>query len=147
MKLMLLATALGVILAGAAAPAIAQTGNPVGFWRTEDGAAVIEVAPCGEALCGRIASLSDRSVQRDNRNRDPAKRTRPLCGVPILGGFVAAGQARWRNGWIYDPESGETYRGASLTLAGDTLEIVVISGSDTASERWRRTRPANCGGA
>ena len=147
MKLILLATALGAMLAGTAAPAFAQVDNPVGCRRTEDGPSVMEATSYGETLCGRSAPFSGRRPQCDDRNRDPAKRTRLLCGMPILEGFATAGQTRWTTGRIHGPETGGTCRGTLPTLADDTPRIVDVSGSGTAGERWRRPRSTSCGGA
>ena len=90
-----------------AAPA--QAATPVsGRWLTEDGGAIVTLAPCGPATCGRITRVlkgppSGRAVDRNNP--DPKLRTRPVEGLTILSGFTDAGKD-WR-GRIYDPNTGK----------------------------------------
>jgi uncharacterized protein (DUF2147 family) len=35
-------------------PVLAASAEPVGQWYAEGGAAVVEIAPCGDGLCGRV---------------------------------------------------------------------------------------------
>jgi uncharacterized protein (DUF2147 family) len=106
-------------LGGAAAAA----DPPVaGRWLSESGSGVIAIANCGAELCGKIVWLKepirDGGPAVDRRNPDPALRTRPICGLPMLGGFREAEPGRWTDGWIYSPENGKTYR-ATLSLGAD----------------------------
>jgi uncharacterized protein (DUF2147 family) len=98
-------------------PVFAASAEPVGQWYAEGGAAVVEIAPCGDGLCGRVVWLhspldEDGCELRDKNNPDPALRNRPVVGLQILGGLVASDQrpASWTGGTIYDPVSGNTYR-------------------------------------
>ena len=103
------------VLALAAAMMMSQplaAAEPVqGRWVTAEKDAVITIAPCGAKLCGRIAEFlvppPQGLDQRDVNNRDPAKRTRKLLGMPVLTGFTQDSD-QWR-GEIYDPKSGKTY--------------------------------------
>jgi uncharacterized protein (DUF2147 family) len=80
-----------------------------GRWVTENGRAVVTVAPCGDALCGRISRiLVPGQAPPDTRNPDPRLRGRPMLGLPVLTGFTDSGKD-WR-GRIYDPESGKSYK-------------------------------------
>ena len=106
--------ALGLLLS--AAPCAAA--EPVGLWQTEDGGSRVKIAPCGPALCGTLAWLrepldSQGRPKLDSANVDPALRTRPLTGLPLISGMAAAG-AGWR-GKVYNPEDGKTYD-ATLSL-------------------------------
>ncbi|GGB64468.1 DUF2147 domain-containing protein [Blastomonas aquatica] len=85
--------------------------NITGQWYTKDKRALVTIAPCGKALCGKIARLIEQpksGATTDVNNPDPVLRKRKLVGLPILSGFVADG-AKWR-GQIYDPNTGKTYR-------------------------------------
>lgn len=117
MKRAVLAAAL-ISSAAAAAPA------PVtGRWLTPERDAMVEVAPCGAQLCGRIVRILRPNPNRpavDRNNPDPAQRTRPIQGLTILSGFTPGGD-RWK-GRIYDPRSGRTYR-SELTREGGTLKV------------------------
>jgi uncharacterized protein (DUF2147 family) len=106
-------------------PVLAASADPVGRWYAEGGAAIVEIAPCGEALCGRVvwlrSPLDEEGCElRDKNNSDPALRNRQLIGLQILGGLVASDEepGSWRGGTIYDPVSGNTYR-CRLELDGD----------------------------
>ena len=46
----------------------------------------------------------------DRNNPDPKLRTRPILGLEMLTGFEYAGKNKWKNGRIYDPENGKTYK-------------------------------------
>ncbi len=118
-----------LILAGLtmlAAPAVAIAGPaPAGTWLTPAGG-VVEVSACGEALCGRLIdaeALRDDPDLRDENNRDPALRSRPLRGVDVVAGFTG-GPETWTGGALYDPESGrEAGRGRITLVDDDTLEV------------------------
>jgi uncharacterized protein (DUF2147 family) len=105
-----------------AAPAFAA--SPItGRWLTTDGSAVVAIAPCGAALCGRIAKLNKAPANGpavDANNPDPKLKTRPLVGMPILTGLMPSGDG-WK-GKIYDPKKGKTYS-ATVTRDGAKLKI------------------------
>jgi uncharacterized protein (DUF2147 family) len=109
-----------IILAASAAPAA----TPFGLWYAEGGAAQVEIVPCGDRLCGRVAWLrspldEDGCALRDERNPDPALRDRPIIGIEVLTGMAGDGDGRtWSGGTIYDPVSGRTYR-CTLQLDGE----------------------------
>lgn len=132
-----LAAAAAVLLAGvaeAAPPAVA------GRWLTADGTAVVEVGPCGRALCGRIARIvkpTPGGPTTDAKNPDRALRQRPILGLTILSGF-SADEDRW-NGHIYDPRSGRTYR-STLTRDGGTLKVKGCFGPFCRTQVWSRAR-------
>lgn len=117
-----------VALALALVPGAAQAqqgASAAGRWLTEDGAGVIEIYPCGEELCGRIVWLaesldSDGKPLTDKQNPNDALKTRPICGLDMLGGFKPAGANEWNDGWIYSPENGKTYS-AQMTLESATV--------------------------
>jgi len=130
-------------------PVLAASAEPVGQWYAEGGAAVVEIAACGDALCGRVAWLhspldEDGCELRDKNNPDPALRNRRVIGLQILSGLVASDQnpVSWTGGTIYDPVSGNTYR-CRLELEGhDRLRLrgyvgIPLFGRTTT---WTRVR-------
>jgi uncharacterized protein (DUF2147 family) len=127
---------LAPLAASAAAPSVA------GQWRTEDGSAVVEIAPCGQQMCGRIARVlatGQNVPQTDVNNSDPRRRTRPLVGLQILSGFNAGAKA-WEGGRAYDPKSGRSYN-ASLRLNADgSLRVTGCVLIVCQSVRWTRAR-------
>lgn len=129
-----LAAALFLFGTGAVEAAPPVTGR----WLTEGGKALVEVAPCGKALCGRIARVLARTSGGpavDRHNPDPKLRGRPIVGLPILTGFTDAG-AVWK-GRIYDPESGRSYR-SELVREGNLLKVKGCLGPFCRTQEWRR---------
>ena len=123
----------------------AFAGDPSGTWLTESGKSQVRLAPCGEALCGRIQWLKEPSdptgkPKRDIRNPDPGKRARPIIGVDILMGMKPGETADQWAGDIYNPEDGKTYQ-ARLTLQdARTLQVkgCVLGGLICKSQAWSR---------
>lgn len=100
-------------------PAQAQRPAVLGRWLTASGNLEVEIAPCGEALCGTVTRvLGNRSMARGaapGAEMQPVD-TRPALGMQILRGLTLAGgddaraaDARWF-GEIYNRENGQTYR-------------------------------------
>jgi uncharacterized protein (DUF2147 family) len=118
----LLSTALfaaGSAFAQQARPA-AETGV-LGRWLTHTGNVEIEIAPCGEALCGTVVKvLANRSMSRPGEE-SPAE-SRATVGMAILKNFVASGKGEWE-GEIYDRESAKTYSCRISLQAKDELTV------------------------
>ena len=88
----------------------------LGKWRTapqDDGTmGVVQVAPCGAALCGTlVASLDPNGKEVAN----------PENGMLILTETVTSGGGEYR-GKIYAPDRDQTYA-SRLQLSGDTLKV------------------------
>lgn len=76
----------------------------------------------GDEYHGSIAWLLDKTYDEkdgpalngkpllDHRNPDPALRTRPLLGLPMLKGLRFDGQNHWLDGRVYSCNDGRTYR-------------------------------------
>jgi uncharacterized protein (DUF2147 family) len=99
---------------------------PVGVWRTESGKADIRISDCGGAPCATLASLrkpNDKQgrPKRDKRNPDPALRSRPVVGVPLLTDMKVDGGG-W-SGTFYNPDDGRSYAGAIEADGADTLKL------------------------
>ena len=119
-KIMLAAAALA---AGLASPALA--GDPTGLWQTPTNGGQVRISRCGQALCGVLVT-SDHIRRdpnaRDEHNRNAEQRGRTLRNLPMLTGFTG-GPTEWRNGSVYNPADGRTYRG-TITLQDDnTLRL------------------------
>ncbi len=130
---------LALPIAGVAEPAIEGT------WINGDGDGWIELRIAKGELRGTIigsaADPDNRSPSRtDERNPDPALRDRPLRGLMILYGFRQDTDGRWTGGRVYDPNSGNTYRGTITVLDSHTLKLRGYIGISWfgRSETWRR---------
>src|SRR5215475_9619181 len=116
------AAVVGLAIAWLALTSSAWAATPVGLWYAEGGAAQVAIAPCGEALCGRVVWLrspldDDGCDLRDRRNPDPTLRRRRVLGLDVLQGLKPEPGGAWDGGRIYDPGTGSTYS-CSLTVDG-----------------------------
>jgi uncharacterized protein (DUF2147 family) len=122
--------------------------SALGEWVTEGGKARVRIEPCaadpGE-LCGAIvwSYRPDDAAPGplvDVNNQDPALRSRPIVGLPLLQGFAPDGPGAWSGGTIYDPEGGKTYR-SKMRLAGpDSLEVEGCVLFVCRGQTWTRHR-------
>lgn len=111
-----------------AAAVRAQVTTPVGKWLHDNERIQIEIAPCGDRLCGKIVWLKRPNDTKglplvDFRNNDPALRTRPLMGLTILRNLRRTGDRTWGEGRIYNPDDGEEYRATITIQANGTLRV------------------------
>lgn len=129
-------------------PLLAEQSDIAGRWLTQERDGWIRITPAGDSLEGSIAGAPPGSPSErefDDRNPDPALRDRRLDGLVIMSGFEYAGDGQWKNGTVYDPNSGKTYR-CSLTLVdANTLEIRGYIGISLfgRSETWTRDDPGS----
>jgi uncharacterized protein (DUF2147 family) len=106
---------LAAVLAALAVPAVA---DPVfGRWRTapddNGNTGVIEVAACGNRICGTL-------VQALNAQGQPM--TSPNVGRQIVWDMEARGNGQYRNGQVWAPDRNQTYS-ARMELRGDVLGV------------------------
>ena len=114
----------------------AASGDDIlGVWNNEEKDGKIEIFKCSEKYCGKIVFAKEPnypagstegipgSPRLDNKNPDAAKRTRPIVGLQIVTGFIFAGDGVWKDGTVYDPKSGNTYRGKMTLVSASTLVL------------------------
>jgi uncharacterized protein (DUF2147 family) len=115
------------LLAGAAIADDAP--SAAGFWITPDHGAVVNIVPCDSGMCGYIVGLrtdhAPGDVPRDVKNHDPAKRNEPTCGLMMMGSLkpAAGTPGKWEGGWVYDPDSGDTYTAQMQLDGANTLNL------------------------
>lgn len=129
MKTPLIATAalLAMVL-----PALA---DPVhGRWRTapddNGNTGVIEVADCGNRICGTLIAAYDGSG---------SQMSSPNVGRQIIWDMEPRGNGQYRDGQIWAPDRDQTYR-SRMELQGDTLTVsgcVLVICRDAT---WTRVR-------
>lgn len=123
----------GTALAVAVMPAIlglnpalaANADQVVGKWRTPSKHGVVELARCGESVCGRIVDSDGIKANpdlRDVNNKDASQRSRKLKGMQMVGGFTRKGN-EWVEGQIYNPEDGGTYKATITPVDANTLKL------------------------
>ena len=119
----------------------AHAAQPItGSWVTENGHAVVTVASCGAALCGRVSRVLvtvPGGPATDIHNPDPRLRSKPIVGMAVLSGFTDAG-GDWR-GRIYDPESGKSYKSVVLREPGG-LKVQGCVMMFCRTQHWRPAR-------
>ena len=117
-----------------------------GLWFTKGERSRIEIAPCGEKLCGVIVWLKEPNDEngqplRDILNSDESVKGRPILGMPVLTELAIDGRAF--SGLVYDPERGEAF---DATVApGKPGELLVkgcgLAGLICETEVWTRADP------
>jgi uncharacterized protein (DUF2147 family) len=110
----------------------ASSEAPDGTWLFANRVAV-EVFQCGGLVCGRIVWLLRPRTPAgqpdvDRLNPDPALRQRPLCGLTIIWGLQPDGAGHWSNGWLYDPQDGNTYDVTAERIAPDRISARIYRG-------------------
>jgi uncharacterized protein (DUF2147 family) len=126
-----------------AAPASAQHVEPAGVWLTEKGDARVKVSKCGGGICGVIVGLKDPidpatgHPQVDDKNPNPALRTRPVIGLSLFIGMRPAAPGKW-SGQIYNADDGGTYVSHVSFAGGDALRVEGCVGMICGGETWTR---------
>lgn len=129
----------------------ADTPPEVGLWYNHSGKGAVEIRPCAETgrgadrLCGFIVWLRNPNNSKgepltDGYNRDPAKRKRPICGLPVLGSLRPMSDGSWDQGWVYDPEQGKSFDAAIQLRSRDRLILTGYKGIKFFSKSfvWKR---------
>ena len=109
-----------------------------GVWRTVL-ASEVTIAACEIGFCGTLSTIVVPSEgltpeefaaaqampvesYTDQRNPDPALRTRPMFGLQILT-LLPSSKPNVYDGEIYNPEDGKTYAGYVELLGPDALRL------------------------
>jgi len=115
----------------------------LGMWLTQDKGAVIEffLTAAGK-VAGRIVAGNSGTERLDDRNPNPVLRSRRISDAVILQGFRYAGDGRWTDGTVYNPDNGRTYRCDLELKNADTLSVHGYMGLFLfgRSELWTRKR-------
>lgn len=111
------------------APAAAPVPEgPLGVWLDHTGRGAVEIVPCATELCGRIVWMKEPIDKTgkplvDSQNSDQTRRNAPICGLQIIGGLKQQRDGSWDNGWIYDPEQGESFDLEVRLLKDQSLQV------------------------
>jgi len=115
-----------------AAPVVAR--SILGTWLVEDQEAAVQIYPCGEEFCGRIAWLKEPlfpadddggmagKAKTDRNNQKAVRRTDPVLGSTVLHDLRFNG-SNWEHGRLYDPDTGNIYTCIATLTADNRLEI------------------------
>lgn len=120
---------LKVAVATIALTAMASTASadPKGNWLVQDKRAVIQVMPCGAALCGWTLNTVNVPGQKMRVER-----------VTILQNMAPAGD-KWK-GRAFNPQDNQSYE-AEMALQGDNILLVKGCGMGFCKQEvWTRTK-------
>ena len=115
------------------APAAADP-KEVGVWYDDTGKGAVKIEICTPTtLCGKIFWLKDPMADNgkpkiDKFNPEPSMRTRPTCGLPVLGDLEKISDGGFDNGWVYDPKEGKSYSVALDLVGPNTLKVTGYKG-------------------
>ena len=129
-----------------ALPAQADPAAVAGTWLSGDGDGLIELHVDGTELSALILGSPNEDPDRpttDIHNPDPALRDRLLIGLNIFNAFSYDGDGAWSGGFIYDPNSGKTYRGKLKLKDHNTIKLRGYIGISLIgrTETWARQTP------
>lgn len=126
-----------IILALAMAPPAGAAAPITGKWFTVGNRSIVDIAPCGAMLCGKLARIlvPVKGTGNDTNNPDAAMHNRPLIGLNILSNFKDAGK-QWE-GRIYDPEHGKTYRSIVFRNGDGTLAVKGCIAFFCQTQTWK----------
>jgi uncharacterized protein (DUF2147 family) len=99
-----------VVSSAWAAPSQSQARTPLGAWLTAKGNAVVQIMPCGDALCGEIAGIA----RAPGAPMPTDVQGRPQCGLVIIRDERPEGDGSWV-GTVTDPRDGTSF-GARLRV-------------------------------
>ena len=113
--------------------------DPTGEWLVAKRVARIKIVNCDNRLWGVLSWEMEPGV--DSNNPDPAKRTRPTLGMPILLGMAQTKPNEW-SGEIYNAEDGRKYSSSISLLNPDLLKVQgCVLGFLCGGENWTRVSP------
>jgi len=100
----------------------------LGVWESGNGKARIKIEKTGDKFNGRIVWLREPNDEAgkpklDKNNPDELQRVKPLLGYSMLKSFSYTDDKTWKEGTIYDPESGSTYSCTIIMTDENTLDV------------------------
>jgi uncharacterized protein (DUF2147 family) len=124
--------AVPMLLALSVAPGAAHA--PIeGYWKNPIGSAIIAIAPCGDAWCGKVAWASARG------RHEASKSTANVVGTTVLTGLHLA-HGRW-TGSLFIPDDGIHVSARLQLLDNRRLELTgcALAGLLCRSQLWFRS--------
>jgi uncharacterized protein (DUF2147 family) len=121
-----------VVAAWTGVPIMAQmhkTDDIVGIWLNQEATAKVQIFKVSSSYYGKIVWLKEPNdsitgkPRTDIENPDPKLQSVPLLGLVNLKGFVFDGEEEWKDGSIYDPKNGKTYKCYIRFESADVLKI------------------------
>jgi len=151
----LIVTIATILLAATASYAL-DSSDVIGCWDTAGNSSKLEIYPCGEKLCGKVAWLKHPNfmdakdgplgtMKIDLKNPDPALRNRPILGLQVMEGLTPSVNYSWEQGRCYDPESGNKYKCRMHLASPEKLEMRGFIGIPLFGRTYVLTRQEKSG--
>ncbi|MFM8348270.1 MAG: DUF2147 domain-containing protein [Bacteroidota bacterium] len=125
----------------------AEADGILGVWESGSGKARVKIDKMGDKYVGRIVWLREPLNEEgkpkvDKNNPDEKLRNTPLLGYRMLRDFIYAGDKRWEDGTIYDPENGSTYSCEINMTDQNTLDVRGFIGVSMfgRTDVWKRVQ-------
>lgn len=139
------ASLIAALAAMVATTAAAAAPRETGVWIDDTGKGAVKIDICGNKLCGRIVWLKDTVNANgepliDRYNPDPAKQSRRICGLQILGELQQMQGGGFDLGWVYDPKVGNSYSVAIDLIGPDKLQVTGYKGVRFLGKKFVWTR-------
>jgi uncharacterized protein (DUF2147 family) len=125
-----------VIAMGFAVLLLAFTKSPddiLGLWITQDKDYKIQISKNGEKYSGiliwskNLYESDGKMMRKDINNPEEVLRNRVLLNIELISNLVYEDKV-WKDGDLYDPESGNTYH-CSMKMNAGALEVKSYIGS------------------
>jgi uncharacterized protein (DUF2147 family) len=138
---------LGAVLMSLPTANAARATDISGLWLTDTGDAHIRMAKCGAGMCGTIVWLKEPKdpatgkPPTDEHNHDPAKRSRPILGLPIALDFRPSATDPGRfEGHFYNADDGNTYQGNITMPNANELHVQGCLAVFCQTQVWTRVK-------
>jgi uncharacterized protein (DUF2147 family) len=137
MKKIFLAVSLFVSLASFAQNTVA------GKWLSESKKGITEIYEVNGKFYGKLVWLKEPNdatgkLKLDKENKNESLRTSPILGLVILKDFVIR-DGEWKDGTIYDPENGKTYKCTMWLKDVNTIKVRGYWGPFYRTQIWTRS--------
>lgn len=121
---------LGLLLIAAAQP---NASSITGRWKSPGGNSIIDIAPCGDQMCGTVAWASAKA------KKDAAKATDQLVGTQLLTGVTPAKGGQWQ-GKLFIPDKNMRVTAKIQAVSASQLKVsgCVAGKSLCKSALWTR---------
>lgn len=117
--------------------------DATGLWQTPTNGGQVEIARCGNSLCGKLVSsnhIRENPALKDVRNKDESQRVRTLKNLQMLYDFTG-GPTKWTGGKVYNPDDGGTYSGTIELIGENQLKLKgCIVAPFCKTQVWTRLR-------
>lgn len=116
-------------LMGFSGPQTVSGDSILGVWLTGTGKGKIKIYKDkqnkyhGKIVWLRDPNYEDGTPKVDKNNPDESRKKTPLLGLQNLRDFTYAGDGKWVDGQIYDPENGSDYSCKMELVDDNTLEV------------------------